>query len=173
MKRALVPGTFDPITAGHVDVIKRSAQIFDEVIVSVAASVKKNPLFSLEKRLELCREALKEYANVRVITFDGLLVDLAREYDSHVVVKGLRAVTDFEYEFQMTAFNYELSETMETFFIMSPPKYMYLSSSIVREMASMGGSVTGFVPPCVEVALREEFASAYEAKGDKPSLGSF
>lgn len=89
MKRALVPGTFDPITAGHVDVIKRSAQIFDEVIVSVAASVKKNPLFSLEKRLELCKEALKEYSNVRVITFDGLLVDLAREYDSHVVVKGL------------------------------------------------------------------------------------
>ena len=173
MKRALVPGTFDPITAGHVDVIKRSAQIFDEVIVSVAASVKKNPLFSLEKRLELCKEALKEYSNVRVITFDGLLVDLAREYDSHVVVKGLRAVTDFEYEFQMTAFNYELSETMETFFIMSPPKYMYLSSSIVREMASMGGSVTGFVPPCVEMALREAFASAYEAKEGKPSLGTF
>ncbi len=173
MKRALVPGTFDPITAGHVDVIKRSAQIFDEVIVAVAASVKKNPLFSLEKRLELCREALEEYSNVRVITFDGLLVDLAREYDSHVVVKGLRAVTDFEYEFQMTAFNYELSETMETFFIMSPPKYMYLSSSIVREMASMGGSVAGFVPPCVEKALCEVFASAYEAKGNKPSLGSF
>lgn len=162
MKRALVPGTFDPITAGHVDVIKRSAQIFDEVVVCVAASVKKNPLFDLETRLDLCRRALESYPNVRVISFSGLLVDLAREYDSHVVVKGLRAVTDFEYEFQMTAFNYELSETMETFFIMSPPKYMYLSSSIVREMASMGGSVHGFVPPVVEDALRERFASAYE-----------
>lgn len=163
MKRALVPGTFDPITDGHVDVIKRSAQIFDDVVVAVAASVKKSPLFDLDTRLKLAQEALVEFPNVRVISFSGLLVDLAKQYDSHVVVKGLRAVTDFEYEFQMTAFNYELSETMETFFIMSPPKYMYLSSSIVREMASMGGSVHGFVPPCVEEALRERYRDAYEA----------
>lgn len=164
MKRALVPGTFDPITAGHVDVIKRAAQMFDEVIVAVAASVKKNPLFALDKRLALCQEALEMFENVRVISFDGLLVDLAEDYDAHVVVKGLRAVTDFEYEFQMTAFNYELSKTMETCFIMSPPNYMYLSSSIVREMASMGGNVHGFVPACVEGALREEFADAYQKK---------
>lgn len=168
MKRAIVPGTFDPITAGHVDVIKRASLIFDDVVVAVAASVKKNPLFDQETRVRLCKEATEDFDNVRVISFDGLLVDLARDYDAHAVVKGLRAITDFEYEFQMTALNYELNRDLETFFIMSPPKYMYLSSSIVREMASMGGSLTGFVPACVEKELREHFSEAYalaEKKG--------
>lgn len=164
MKRAVVPGTFDPITAGHVDVISRAAQIFDEVVVAVAASVKKKPLFDQAKRVELTREAVKCLPNVEVISFDGLLVDCVAELDAHVVVKGLRAITDFEYEFQMTALNYELSQDLETFFIMSPPKFMYLSSSIVREMASMGGNVHGFVPDCVELALKEYFSDAYAGK---------
>ena len=162
MKRAVVPGTFDPITAGHVDVIKRASQIFDEVVVAVAASVKKHPLFSQAKRVELCEQAVAHLSNVRVICFSGLLVDCVKELDAHVVVKGLRAITDFEYEFQMTALNYELSQDLETLFIMSTPQYMYLSSSIVREMASMGGDVHRFVPECVERALKEQFASAYE-----------
>lgn len=162
MKRAVVPGTFDPITAGHADVITRAAQIFDEVVVAVAKSAKKNPIFDLDMRVSLVEQAVADIPNVSVISFEGLLVDLARDVNANVVVKGLRAITDFEYEFQMTALNYELNKDLETFFIMSPPKFMYLSSSIIREMASMGGSVTGFVPPCVEVALKEYFADAYK-----------
>lgn len=169
MKRAVVPGTFDPITAGHVDVILRAAQIFDDVIVAVAKSVKKSPMFDLDTRVDLAKRALADTPNVSVISFDGLLVDLVRNLDAHVVVKGLRAVTDFEYEFQMTALNYELSQDLETFFIMSPPKFMYLSSSIIREMASMGGEVKGFVPACVEEALHEYFADAYKAKAQLES----
>lgn len=167
MKRAVVPGTFDPITAGHVDVIKRAAQIFDDVVVAVAKSVKKNPMFDLETRVSLATQAVADLPNVSVISFDGLLVDCVRELDAHVVVKGLRAITDFEYEFQMTALNYELSHELETLFIMSPPKFMYLSSSIIREMASMGGNLEGFVPPCVEKALRDYFADAYEKADQK------
>ena len=153
MKRALTPGTFDPITSGHLDVITRAAQLFDEVIVSVAVSAKKNPLFSLDERVALVREATSHLANVRVEPFDELLVDFARRMEATAVVKGLRAITDFEYEFQMTALNYQLDQELETLFIMSPPQHMYLSSSIVREIASLGGDVSQFVPPCVDAAL--------------------
>lgn len=157
MKRAVVPGTFDPITAGHFDVISRAAQIFDEVVVAVAKSAKKSPIFKLETRVRLATEAVADLPNVRVISFEGLLVDCVHQLDAHVVVKGLRAITDFEYEFQMTAMNYELGPNLETFFIMSPPKYMYLSSSVVREISSMGGDVSKFVPPCVDAALKKRF----------------
>lgn len=158
MKRALTPGTFDPITEGHLDIITRSAQMFDEVIVAVAASPNKHPLFTLEERVELAREATAGIPNVRVEPFSGLLVDFAREMGAHVVVKGLRAVTDFEYEFQQTALNYKLDSDMETVFIMSPPQYMFLSSSIVREIARLHGDYTSFVPECVYNALEEKFA---------------
>lgn len=158
MKRALVPGTFDPITAGHLDVISRAAQVFDEVIVTVAESKKKAPLFTLDERIDLASRAVEHLGNVRVVGFDGLLVDCARKFGAHAVVKGLRAVTDFEYEFQMTAMNYELSHDLETFFIMSPPRFMYLSSSVVREISSMGGDVSKFVPPCVNEALKKKFS---------------
>ena len=133
MKRAVVPGTFDPITAGHVDVILRAAQIFDDVVVAVAKSVKKSPMFDLDTRVDLAKRALADTPNVSVISFDGLLVDLVRNLDAHVVVKGLRAVTDFEYEFQMTALNYELSQDLETFFIMSPPS----TSTAIRILSAM------------------------------------
>ncbi|MBQ9042595.1 MAG: pantetheine-phosphate adenylyltransferase [Eggerthellaceae bacterium] len=157
MKRAVTPGTFDPITYGHLDVITRAAQLMDEVVVAVAASPGKNPLFSLEERTELAREATAHLPNVRVEPFDGLLVDFAKAQGAHALVKGLRAVTDFEYEFQMAALNYELSRDLETVFIMSPPQYMYLSSSIVRELASLGSPVDRFVPEHVAVALARKF----------------
>ena len=159
MRRALTPGTFDPITSGHLDVITRAAQLVDEVVVAVAASPKKQPLFSLEERAELVRQATSHLPNVRVEPFDELLVDFAARMEATVVVKGLRAITDFEYEFQMTAMNYQLSPQLETLFIMSPPQYMYLSSSIVREISKMGGDIQQFVPPCVYEALKKKYAN--------------
>ncbi len=157
MKRALVPGTFDPITEGHLDIIRRAAQIFDEVVVGVAESPNKGPLFSHEERVELARQATADIKNVSVEPFTELLVEFAQRIDVSVVVKGLRAITDFEYEFQMTALNYELSNEIETLFIMAPPKFMFLSSSIVREIARLGGDVSQFVSPCVETALEQKF----------------
>ena len=156
MKRALTPGTFDPITNGHIDVITRAAQLFDEVIVAVARSEGKHPLFSLDERVALAREATSHLPNVRVEPFSGLLVDFAQQMDASVLVKGLRAITDFDYEFQMTALNYQLDSELETIFIMSPPEYMYLSSSIVRELASFNADCSAFVPDCVRTALREK-----------------
>ncbi len=158
MKRALTPGTFDPVTSGHLDVITRAAQLVVEVVVAVAASPNKKPLFTLEERTDLVRQATAHLANVRVEPFDGLLVTFAEKMGATVVVKGLRAITDFEYEFQMTAINYQLSPELETLFIMSPPQYMYLSSSVVREVASLHGDVEQFVPPCVKDALERKFA---------------
>ena len=159
MKRALTPGTFDPITSGHLDVIARASQLVDEVVVAVAESQKKGPLFTLEERVELVRQATAHLPNGRVEPFKGLLVDFSKELDATVVVKGLRAITDFEYEFQMTAMNYQLSPQLETLFIMSPPQYMYLSSSIVREISKMGGDIQQFVPPCVYEALKKKYAN--------------
>ena len=157
MKRAVTPGTFDPITYGHLDVITRAAQLMDEIIVAVAESPKKNPLFTLEERTELVRQATAHLENVSVVPFSGLLVDFARDIDAQVVIKGLRAITDFEYEFQMSALNYQLSNQLETVFIMSPPQFMYLSSSIVREVSSLGGDVSAFVPPIVVDALKAKY----------------
>ena len=158
MKRAITPGTFDPITYGHLDIITRAAQLVDEVIVAVAASPGKQPIFTLEERTALAAKAVEHLDNVRVEPFSGLLVDFAREQNAQVLVKGLRAITDFEYEFQMAALNYELDRAIETVFIMSPPQYMYLSSSIVRELASLNSSVDHFVPPHVAEALARKFA---------------
>lgn len=158
MKKALVPGTFDPITNGHLDVITRAAALFDEVVVGVAYSAKKGPLFSVEERVALAQEATSHLGNVTVVPFNALLVDFAEQIGASAVVKGLRAITDFEYEFQMTAANYQMNKDVETMFIMSPPQYMFLSSSIVREIASFNGDVERLVPPCVEKALRQRFS---------------
>ncbi len=157
--RAITPGTFDPITSGHLDVITRAAQMFDEVLVAVAASPKKNPLFTLEERSDLAQQATAHLSNVSVEPFSGLLVDFAHRVEANVVVKGLRAITDFEYEFQMSAINYQLSESVETVFIMSLPRYMYLSSSVVREIANLGGDVEPFVPACVKEALERKLSA--------------
>lgn len=157
MKLAITPGTFDPITYGHLDIIKRAAGLFDEVIVAVAESTPKNTLFDIDERTELASLATKDFANVRVMNFNCLLVDFVKQQNADVIVKGLRAITDFEYEFQMNALNHQLDHFVETSFIMSPPKFMYLSSSIVRELASLNGDVSKLVPPCVETALKRKF----------------
>jgi len=160
MTTAIVPGTFDPVTSGHLDIIERAAQLFEEVVVGVAASRHKNgtgPLFSATQRVELIQEATTRLGNVRAVAFDTLLIDFVRAQHGDVIVKGLRAMTDFELEFQMAALNGRMNSEVETLFIMSAPEFMYLSSSAVKEIAALGGSVTGLVPPCVEKALRNSF----------------
>ncbi len=160
LRRAITPGTFDPITNGHLDIICRAASMADEVIVAVAASAGKHPLFSLEERTELVRRATAHIPNVTVEPFSNLLVEFAQARQAHMIVKGLRAITDFEYEFQMNALNHQLDYDLETTFIMSPPEFMYLSSSIVRELASLHAEFSQFVPACVVDALKAKFANA-------------
>ena len=146
MKRALTPGTFDPITSGHLDVIARASQLVDEVVVAVADSQKKGPLFTLEERVELVRQATAHLSNVRVEPFKGLLVDFAKELDATVVVKGLRAITDFEYEFQMALINRKINPELDTMFLTASSEYMFLSSSLVKELASYGADLSDFLP---------------------------
>lgn len=155
MNRAICPGTFDPVTNGHLDVIERASSLFDEVVVAVALSPDKGggPLFSLDERVSFIEEAVQGLPNVTVRPFDGLLVECAQEMDARVIIKGLRAVTDFEREFQMAQLNYRLDSDVETMFIMSIPEYAYLSSSAVKEIARHGGSVKGLVPDTVCEAL--------------------
>ena len=158
---ALVPGTFDPITFGHIDVVRRARRLFPHVTVAVAESLGKNGVgttFSLEERVELARTALAGVDGVDVQPFTGLLVDFAHAQGAGAVVKGLRAMTDFEYELQQADLNYRLNAELESIFVMSAPEYGYLSSSVVRQIASFGGNVDEFVPPCVAAALRARFA---------------
>lgn len=157
MHKVLVPGTFDPITLGHLDVIRRASEMFDRVVVGIAASPGKRggTLFTLDERIELAREATMEFENVEVIGFDNLLVDFAASIGVTAIVKGLRATTDFEYEFQMAMLNFRLAPELETFFVMSAPDYMYVSSSIAKEIASLGGNTEGIVSPSVRNALTE------------------
>jgi pantetheine-phosphate adenylyltransferase len=159
VKRAVCPGTFDPVTNGHLDIVDRASGIFDEVVVAVALSPDKGggPLFTIEERVGFIETATAHLPNVAVRPFDSLLVDLARELDATVIVKGLRAVTDFEREFQMAQLNYRIDSDIETMFIVSIPEYMYLSSSAVKEIAGHGGSVRGLVPDHVNERLIERF----------------
>jgi pantetheine-phosphate adenylyltransferase len=159
VKRALCPGTFDPMTNGHLDVIARASTIFDELVVAVAKSPDKGggPLFGLDERVDMVRTATAHLPNVSVRPFDSLLVDLARELEATVIVKGLRAVTDFEREFQMAQLNYRIDKAIETMFIVAVPEYMYLSSSAVKEIAGYGGTVEGLVPDHVNARLVERF----------------
>ncbi len=153
--RALCPGTFDPVTSGHLDIIIRASALFDEVVVAVALSPDKGagPIFSVDERCAFIADATAYLGNVVVQPFDTLLVDYARKMDAQVIIKGLRAVTDFEHEFQMAQLNYRLDGNIETMFIMSIPEYAYLSSSAVKEIARHGGSVRGLVPDAVCEAL--------------------
>ena len=162
IQHVLVPGTFDPITYGHIDVVKRARRICPLVTVAVAESLGKNGVgtaFSLDERVALAREALGEIPGVEVRPFRGLLVDFAREMGADAVVKGLRAMTDFEYELQQADLNSHLSPDLESVFVMSSPEYGYVSSSIVREIASMGSDVSILVPPNVNRRLREHYAA--------------
>lgn len=156
---AICPGSFDPITNGHLDVIQRAARLFDRVIVAVAASEPKGPLFALPERLELVRRAVAHVPNVEAEGFQGLLVDYARQKGAHAVVRGLRAVSDFEFEFQLALMNRKLNEQIETLFMMPRESYTFLSSRLVKEIATLGGDVTDFVPPPVLDALRARLSS--------------
>ena len=156
MRRAVYPGSFDPVTNGHLDVIERAARLFDEVIVAVAVNSEKTGLFSFEERVELLRNVLKDKPNIRVTRFEGLLVDFARSQGARAVIRGLRAISDFEFEFQMALMNRKLEPEIETLFLMPREEYTYLSSRIVKEIARLGGDVTSFVPDSVGVALREK-----------------
>ena len=156
-KIAIYPGTFDPITNGHIDLIQRTLKIFDEVIVAVALSQKKEPLFTIKERIDLIRQSIEKLKGARVEVFDSLLVDYAKEKKSIALVRGLRAVSDFEYELQMALMNRRLNPDIETVFMMPSEEYTFLSSTIVKEVASFGSSVKGLVPEVVERALKQKF----------------
>ena len=157
MRRAIYPGSFDPITNGHLDVIQRASRLFDEVLVAVAENEQKQPLFTVEERSVLLKRAVAELPNVRVTTFKGLLVDLVRETGAVAVVRGLRAVSDFEFEFQMALMNRKMEPGFETMFLMPKEEYTYLSSRIVKEIARLNGDVDKFVPAYIAEALRLKF----------------
>lgn len=154
MRRAIYPGSFDPVTNGHIDVIERARKLFDEVIVAVAHNDQKQPLFSLEDRLALLRKATAGFDRVKIAPLDGLLVEFAVQQQACAVVRGLRAVSDFEFEFQMALMNRKLEGSVETIFLMPKEEYTYLSSRIVKEIARLGGDVRAFVPSCVVQSLR-------------------
>jgi pantetheine-phosphate adenylyltransferase len=157
--RAMCPGSFDPPTNGHIDVIERAARYFDGVVVAVIANPSKTPLFSLEERTAMLKDALGHVDNVEIASFDGLLVNFARDNDLSLVVKGLRAVSDFEYELQMAQMNATLLDGFDTMFVTAKPAWAFLSSSLVKEVARFGGDVDGLVPPMVAKGLRERFSS--------------
>jgi pantetheine-phosphate adenylyltransferase len=157
LRRVVYPGTFDPVTNGHTDLILRAARLFDRVIVAVAVDTGKTPLFSTDERVALIRAALGPRANVEVLPFQGLLVEFTRQLGVSVIMRGLRAVSDFEYEFQLAGMNRRMAPDVETLFLTPAETYSYISSSLVREIARLGGDVSTFVPPAVQAALKERF----------------
>ena len=157
MKRAIYPGSFDPVTNGHLDVVERARKLFDEVIVAVAHNDEKQALFSLRERLELLRQTVGRVDKVRITQFDGLLVEFAIREKANAVIRGLRAVSDFEFEFQMALMNRKLEAAVETIFLMPKEEYTYLSSRLVKEIARLGGDVSEFVPAAVTTMLGKKF----------------
>ncbi|HKJ80569.1 MAG TPA: pantetheine-phosphate adenylyltransferase [Ignavibacteriaceae bacterium] len=157
MAKAIYPGTFDPVTNGHIDIIKRAREIFDSIVVTVAINTGKNPLFTTQERVKMLKECLKDFDNVSVDSFDGLVVDHAKNVGAVSIIRGLRAVSDFEYEFQMALMNRKLAGKISTVFLMPHEKYTYLNSSIVRNLAGFHSDVNDFVPPNVNKALKEKF----------------
>ena len=160
MRTAIYPGSFDPLTNGHIDVVQRAAKLFDRVIVAVAKNEGKKPLFSLQERLGLVKAATAGLPNVEADSFEGLLVDYVVQKNAQAIVRGLRAVSDFEFEFQLALMNRKLNENIETIFMMPKDTYTFLSSRIVKEIAHLGGDVSSFVLPSVQQALRQKFKSA-------------
>jgi pantetheine-phosphate adenylyltransferase len=153
---AVYPGSFDPLTNGHVDIISRGARLFDRIIVAILVNAEKSPLFTMDERVEITRSVFKTHSNVEVDTFDGLLVDYVERRDAQVIVRGLRAVSDFEFEFQMALMNRHIEPTLETVFMMPAEQYTYLSSRLIKEVFSLGGTVTGLVPPTVEQWMKRK-----------------
>ena len=158
-KIAVYPGSFDPITNGHVDIIKRGLRVFDELIVLIAYNPNKKTLFSVEERVEMIQEVIRDFKNIRVDCFDGLLVEYVKVAGANVILRGLRALSDFEYEFQLALINRRLNRDVETIFLMTGYKWFYTSSTIINEAASLGGSVKGLVPEIVNQKLIEKYSS--------------
>lgn len=158
MAIAVVPGSFDPITAGHMDIIKRATRLYDEVVVGIVVNPSKSPLFTLEERVNMVKEAVNWDPKIKVDSFDGLLIEFVKMHGAHVIIRGLRAVSDFEHEFQMAQMNRKLCPDIETIFVMASPEYAYLSSSIVKEIARYGGNIKGLVPPNIEKSLKDAMA---------------
>jgi pantetheine-phosphate adenylyltransferase len=154
--KAIYPGSFDPLTNGHLDLIARAAKIFDHLVVAILRNSSKNPLFSVEERVAMLSEGTSEFSNVSVSTFDGLLIDFAREQRAHAVIRGIRAISDYEYEFQMAMMNRRLSPEVETIFLMPDAKYSFVSSRLVKEVYRLGGSVDGLVPKFVIERMHEK-----------------
>ena len=159
MAIAIYPGTFDPATLGHIDLICRAAKLFDEVVVAVAGNQGKTPLFPREKRVVMLEQSVNDLGNVRVIGFDNLLMDCAREQNANTIIRGLRAVSDFEYEFQLAAMNRHLDPNIETTFLTPAERYAFVSSTLIKEVASLGGDVSDFVPPQVMRALQGKYSN--------------
>lgn len=155
-KIAIYPGTFDPITCGHTDLVVRASKLFEHVIVAVAVNPLKTPIFTLEERVSLVEESLQDIENIEVCGFKGLLVDLANQYGASVLVRGLRAVSDFEHEFQLASMNRKMAPDIETVFLSPAEQFSYISASLVREIARLGGDVSAFVPPSVAKALNRK-----------------
>ncbi|MGB5224862.1 MAG: pantetheine-phosphate adenylyltransferase [Arenicellales bacterium] len=160
MATAIYPGTFDPATLGHIDLISRAAKLFDEVIVAVAENQGKSPLFSLEERVSMLKDSINELGNVRVIGFNNLLMDCAREQKANTILRGLRAVSDFEYEFQLASMNRHLDPSIETTFLTPSENYAFVSSTLIKEVASLGGDVSEFVSPQVMEALKIAYSTS-------------
>jgi pantetheine-phosphate adenylyltransferase len=157
LKRALYPGTFDPITNGHLDIVERALQIFDEIVVAVGEGYEKSPLFTIPERVQMIEESTKSLGGVDVTSFTGLLVDFAREQKADAVVRGLRFLSDFEYEFQMALMNRRLEPQLETVFLMPSEQFTYLNSTVVKEIAQYGGQLEGLVPEFVAAKLKEKY----------------
>ncbi|HEV3513424.1 MAG TPA: pantetheine-phosphate adenylyltransferase [Candidatus Binatia bacterium] len=160
--RAIYPGSFDPPTNGHLDLIQRGAKIFEELVVAILRNSEKTPMFSTSERLEMLKELTADLPNVRIATFDGLMVEYAKSIDAMCVLRGIRAISDYEYELQMALMNRKIEPTLETVFMMPADKYSYVSSRLVREVAQAGGPVKGLVPEVVEQKLREKLDPAYK-----------
>lgn len=158
MKKVIYPGTFDPVTYGHIDIVKRAVDLFDEVVVTVAINPSKKPLFTTEERVHMLRESLKEFdSRVIIDSFDGLLVEHAKQVGATAIVRGLRQISDFEFEFQMALMNRKLSGDITTIFLMPHERYTYLNSTVIRNVASLHGDISSFVPPVVQEALKKKF----------------